>query len=152
MNKPIKFRGKRTDNRMWVEGFLDFNPIQSVWIIHVIEDLPPTQSDPGGDIYSERFEVDPSTVGQLIDFTDKNGKEIWEDDIINFRLDREPKWRTGRVFWMDNYLQYGIGCYYTAVKDIPDYSFRLYEPRPEIEVIGNVFDNPKYLIPTYYEK
>ena len=71
--REIKFRGKRIDNGEWVYG----NYIK----------VTPYEDNGGHRICSQdswdMFEVDPETVGQFTDLKDKNGKEIYEGDILD---------------------------------------------------------------------
>lgn len=75
--REILFRGKRTDNGGWIEGFYyqKPNPLSQdgLPIFHGISDLPP---------FGE--EVDPDTVGQYIG-TDINGARLFEGDIVKCR-------------------------------------------------------------------
>lgn len=84
--REILFRGKREDNGEWIEGYLVRRPsaIQvgehcSHWAI----DRPPNDPDDSGEV---RF-VDGNTVGQFTGLVDKNGRKIFEGDVVLYKGD-----------------------------------------------------------------
>lgn len=124
--REILFIGKRVDNGEWVVGDLIHRQIWkcSLTIIRV--------SDDGFDHYEE-YEVIPETVGQFTGLTDKNGKKIFEGDIIakGFEL-YEVRWNPEQVRW-------GIYSGNYEVAGFTKFS------EPYFEVIGNIYDNKELL-------
>ena len=128
MNDRYLYRAKRTDNGEWVEGYL-----YGIWERRYIlwgmtNDVP------------DMIEVDPSTICQCTGLRDKNGKLIWENDIMVAHIDDVfPEDETyTKVLWHNN----GFCTNENHSIDI--------EPIDEFdkihfEVCGNIFDNPELL-------
>ena len=146
--REILFRGKinQTESE-WVEGFYNHIPCgRFMCDEHLIQTI-----DADGRI-GQLYNVYESTVGQFTGQTDKNGKKIFEGDIIKFHKYRgEPDW-TGVVKY-----EY---CSYIAVGRMPlAYEKRIGEEpyfcpfevqisgidNSTINVIGNIHDNPELL-------
>ena len=129
--REIKFRGKRLDNGEWIEG--DLLRMLDHWFIF------PNPAPEGIDKYA----VDPATVGQFTGLKDKNGKEIYEGDVIRSPLS-EDKTRPHRIFYHT-----GNAAFMGALVDRKELCYlRLDQDwiyKFEKEVIGNIHDH-KYLL------
>lgn len=125
MEDRFLFRGKRKDNGEWVEGFL-LKRWDGLWIFSIDEKF--------ADL------IIPSTICQCTGLKDKNGKLIWENDILSGHIDDEfPEDETRkRVVWHENgWCTNEPGCDdYEALDDFDSENF---------EVIGNMIDNPELL-------
>ena len=129
MNREILFRGKRTDNGEWVEGLVArYNPkFDCANIVDDFESLVPVKTE---------------TVGQYTGLTNKNGKKIFEGDIVkhyNHCDIKEYSEDIGRVFY------YTETCRFLRTSKLfPDDCPEIYSSC-EYEVIGNIYDNPELI-------
>ena len=137
MNIDILFRAKRKDNGEWVQGFY-----VKCRGHHYI--LPVYDKDHGFDErYSDWVKVDSKTVCQYTGLTDKNGRKIFEADILKRVLlpTKRIKNNFKIVFVSANSCFSAIDLDGSNVTFISDYINSNYE----IEVIGNIFDNPELM-------
>ena len=137
--REILFRGKRIDNGEWVEGSLSIEYYQKFAGVVMIS--------PSED---EIYKVDPSTVGQYTGLTDKNGKKIFEGDIIRENYDGAVGVvRFGEYMSPsdpDPTLHIGYYVYWQGKeKDFLRADLGYWASRNDVEVIGNIHDNPELL-------
>lgn len=124
--REILFRG-RGNRGKWVEGF--YTPISTGH--DGMKDAIITGTDRNCFI---PVIVIPETIGQYTGLTDKNGKKIFEGDIVSTSEEDER----GVVRWEDSDAAYVIGC-----DDNIDLSFLENLWGRDVEVIGNIHDNPE---------
>ena len=85
------------------------------------------------------FLSDPETVGQFTGLLDKNGKEIYEGDIVLSKLRRARKYDERLVICFDDFEWQGKNANGATT------SLSLLLEYHTIEVIGNIHDNPELL-------
>ena len=129
--REVIFRGKRTDNGKWECGDLlspnEFNAIPHIVYIDNLNEY--------GDIGEISTPVIPETVGQFTGLTDKNGKRIFEGDIVTGYFNHEK---------IVGYVFYGGNAQFFIQRD-GIYGIGLDNSDCQLEVIGNIHDNPELL-------
>lgn len=138
MNNRYLYRAKRIDNGEWIVGSLIRAPylgsIRS-WISSEQEDKARLREISSNQAVWRAFEVRTDTICQCTGLKDKNGKLIWENDIVKVHDDEEPcliEWGEDTAGW--NMTQYDSYLY-----DFDNYwSY-------EVEVIGSAIDNLELL-------
>lgn len=135
--RTIKFRGKRIDNGEWVYGYYVGKG--------VIIPFDKVNYDLGYINDSECHYCEPNTIGQLTGVLDKNGKDIYEGDIVQSKLKRARKY--------DEILQicFGDSEYYGKNKYGIRISLSILEDYHTLEIIGNIHDNPELINGNYKE-
>lgn len=125
--REILFRGKRTDNGEWVYGSYVIQ-----YGAHEIY-LPDGVDNEHG---FDRYHVIPETVGQYTGLHDKNGRKIFEGDIVRYG---DTIHRV--VFEQRN----GTAYFGIVISDIETWLFGNECPANLVEVISNIYDNPEML-------
>lgn len=93
-----------------------------------------TETDIEG--YGGHYEIDPETLCQYTGVADKNGKQIWENDIVKHEISDT----IGTVKWCEeDYVGWFVD---DVVIDEQQFTDEMWN---ECEVIGNIFDNPELL-------
>lgn len=140
--REILFRGKRIDNGDWIVGNLSQYPCREngkfVYSITTVF-MPPTR---------ERVVLE--SIGQYTGLTDKNGTKIFERDIIRANHDGAiGVVRFGEYMSpSDPDLTRHIGYYVDwqgKEKDFLRADLGYWASRSDVEVIGNIYDNPELL-------
>lgn len=131
--KEILFRAKRKDSGEWVYGF--YTCVDELCFISLSR------------TYIDKVKVDPKTVGQYIGINDKDGKKIFEGDLIR---DIHNSYRNGfgTVEWLDDMCAFGIA--YKNYDSIDIYTFNGLlragnRNKFAVMVVGNIYDNSELL-------
>ena len=140
--REILFRGKRKDTSKWTEGLTVFKLDKYVYMCKssMCEITYDLQHNIKAITSKNPFfvEVIPETVGQFTGLTDKNGKKIFEGDIVSF-ADCWDTQHKGIVCWRSG--SYDVDCS-KSDKDI----FRLFTAYAcGAKIIGNIHDNPELM-------
>lgn len=149
--REIIFRGKRVDNGEWVEGYLIQKGGETFiarypYFTGKVHETSWLEFCFGGFIT-----VDPETVGQYTGLTDKNGKKIFEGDIVRTHYANAPKAVFVETVVFDGgkfcATSTNEGCKTTAAlwDGVPRLAIDKSVYMDEVEVIGNIHDNPKLL-------
>ena len=124
--REILFRGKRKDNGEWVYG--NYAVTNNNGKRHFIFQNKAFE-----------FEVESETIGQYTGLTDKNGKKIFEGDILR---EYHPE-QDVIIEWSD--ASFGFrrankpkDCVYSTIRYMQNAMSRL-------KIIGNIYDNPELL-------
>lgn len=140
--RTIKFRGKRIDGKGFAYGDLLTGCGYEKGRYFILPHLDFYPSDCSS---LDGYEITPDTVGQFTGLTDKNGKEIYEGDVLELKLNyKEIKGidiECNNIFyicfedseWKCKYLHGGS----------LNLSFLAEMLKPEI--IGNIHDNPELI-------
>ena len=140
MNNRYICKAKRKDNNEWVEGVAIFADNKAFILNNAKVEFIKGFNE--NRLIFVSVEVIPETVGQCTGLTDKNGKLIFEGDIIRTK-------EYGRVIAHSTVSDYDIFriTYVPAMFRIENIhrAFNLVGNIADYEVIGNIHDNPELL-------
>ena len=120
--REILFRGKRVDNGEWIEGFY----LREAG--NFIKELPSIISTP-------THLIIPDTIGQYTGLKDKNGKRIFEGDIVKIPFRRDY-----------GVVRYEVPeCHFEYVMQGDGDFIEFNGWASAVEVMGDVYDNPELL-------
>lgn len=136
MEDRYLYKAKRLDNGEWVQGALVYDDRDRLYRI-----ITEISYSTGTCLTTDNApRVNSSTICQCTGLKDKNGKLIWENDVI-------------KVCWQDNETQceeitqvaWDEFGYYPWLDEYHCDGCDLFNEVRDIEVIGNIFDNPELL-------
>ena len=158
--REILFKAKRKDNDEWVEGYYVPHIVEGKIVHHFIltgeADLVETEDD---ELILKFYweEIDPDTICQYTGFTDKNGKKIWENDILRGHGNDSDLAKVvfGEFKVIDvetlEAVESCVGWHTEVIETdalskcepfcLPMPLTEFYISRSEFEVVGNIFDN-----------
>lgn len=144
--REILFKAKRIDNGEWVEGFYVRQEETSYCFKEDYERHPEnTKHYIAFDMMTDWgllnkhliAEIDPETLCQYTGMKDKNSNRIWENDIV--RIENSMDDGIGNIEF------YGGMWYVDGEPSNTLYDIIEYDDIVEMEVVGNVFDNPELM-------
>ena len=130
--REILFKAKRKDNGEWVEGYYRSIPCMGMLEHYIMPRNPKNRM--------EQYAIAPDTLCQYTGLTDKNGRRIWENDIVSAWS--EGKNAIGKVIRRAD----GLYIMYPAYQNKEFWGLcPKKNGKTTVEVIGNIFDNADLL-------
>lgn len=128
--REILFRGKRVENGEWI--YWDrYGRITDINGEPIRVEINTSALRPYAFYVNELPVIREETVGEYTGLTDKNGKKIFEGDIVKNSRD------VGLLYYKEKNSAFTVKGW--------EYGYWLWHDKDDIEVIGNIHDNPELL-------
>ena len=145
--REILFKAKRKDNGKWVEGYY-YKMSETTYCFKEDYERKPVSehhyilqermTDWGLPNQIVQIEIDSETLCQFTGLCDKNGKKVWENDILMAHLDESyPEDATYET------VEWNVAGWVTHETDSTDRQYLDKFDLEHYEAIGNIFDNPE---------
>ena len=145
--REILYKAKRKDNGKWVEGYY-YKMSETTYCFKEDYERKPVSehhyilqermTDWGLPNQIVQIEIDSETLCQFTGLCDKNGKKVWENDILMAHLDESyPEDATYET------VEWNVAGWVTHETDSTDRQYLDEFDLEHYEAIGNIFDNPE---------
>ena len=134
--REILFRAKQIDDGEWVEGYYAMMGKGNLIRHYIVQNCALTGlfEDPEDNMYFNDVEIDQETLCQYTGLTDKNGKRIWENDIVKIGANTLVRWSEKYTGWCLVQRGWMYEHFFGEAIDERD-----------CEVVGNIFDTPELM-------
>lgn len=126
--REILFKAKRKDNGEWIQGYYYQIWQQGYICWGMINNMP------------DMVEVNPNTLCQYTGLTDKNGKRIWENDVVKCNK-RKEGYDLYKVVWRKEFADFGVEPLMYKAQYPIGFTLGRTLRGCDYKVIGNIFDN-----------